>query len=706
MESCKIAQEGPKLGLATMPYEVLANIADSLNFDDVINLGRTCKALQVLLTEEHFCKNFAGVGAEDNNKPVISPKEHNSLAWEDIPIEVWSEDASAVYAPANTSLSELDSPWERIAELRKAIMCLRSQIRDRRAVLREKQLSKSVSDDAYLRYVSKDLLGSSQSYGSLSPQALLTLDELVRDCQNARDEYGPVEDECNVLEDRLGGPEFELAKLERQFYDWSITEPGMPTLIATSGNKHEWNFEEPTYHPVVAEYLSKAGDFELLHENLVDLFDQKASLEEEKESRVLCGLHLSIEDQRWLDTSQMELDNLTLKINSLKQDQSGLKHECSILKLLDEDGEPKKLQSLTFVESVSTSPPDSQSEYVKFPILCPHPGIARPDETSNITTSSINRWLLEQLQDSPLDGELLVLKGRGAAEHSSGQWCGSKEQCVLNTKYTPARVTPWHRSPSSLMKIARRSPKVITACTFMYRLMGVTASGTDHAATSAAPVLEPTILAFLGAVSVIVIYAERRHIHHVLMAFMGIMPLVCLTIGNDPTFSECQLAILWIFTAGLIVAWLKEKLTKYPRTGGLTALIILGLGVSSAASIAHSTPSLGGRYASELVLTCIGSLATTTFWSWTWLVTFHNLQIADRLEAGDYDRQVGAFTRRVFDTWINHLVTRALEALADRFFGRQEWMAGLEHKQTEVYRDVESDLGDAFAREVRAHRQQ
>ena len=43
-------------GLIFLPYEVLSNIVANLNFEDVFNLGRTCKELSFLLTEESISK--------------------------------------------------------------------------------------------------------------------------------------------------------------------------------------------------------------------------------------------------------------------------------------------------------------------------------------------------------------------------------------------------------------------------------------------------------------------------------------------------------------------------------------------------------------------------------------------------------------------------------------------------------------------------
>jgi len=50
-------------GLTKLPYEVLANVADSLDFDDVVNLGTTSKHFLFLLTEERICKSVVQVGA-------------------------------------------------------------------------------------------------------------------------------------------------------------------------------------------------------------------------------------------------------------------------------------------------------------------------------------------------------------------------------------------------------------------------------------------------------------------------------------------------------------------------------------------------------------------------------------------------------------------------------------------------------------------
>ena len=48
-------------GLITLPYEVLSNIVSNVDFNDVVNLGRSCKFFQYLHTEESISKSVVQV---------------------------------------------------------------------------------------------------------------------------------------------------------------------------------------------------------------------------------------------------------------------------------------------------------------------------------------------------------------------------------------------------------------------------------------------------------------------------------------------------------------------------------------------------------------------------------------------------------------------------------------------------------------------
>lgn len=59
-------------GLATLPYEVLANIVSNVDFDDVVSLGRSCKFFTYLHTEESICKQIVQVSGSTRSSHVFS----------------------------------------------------------------------------------------------------------------------------------------------------------------------------------------------------------------------------------------------------------------------------------------------------------------------------------------------------------------------------------------------------------------------------------------------------------------------------------------------------------------------------------------------------------------------------------------------------------------------------------------------------------
>lgn len=59
-------------GLITLPYEVLSNIVSNVDFDDIVNLGRSCKFFQYLHTEESICKSIVQVSDSMSSAHVSS----------------------------------------------------------------------------------------------------------------------------------------------------------------------------------------------------------------------------------------------------------------------------------------------------------------------------------------------------------------------------------------------------------------------------------------------------------------------------------------------------------------------------------------------------------------------------------------------------------------------------------------------------------
>jgi cell fate (sporulation/competence/biofilm development) regulator YmcA (YheA/YmcA/DUF963 family) len=344
--------------------------------------------------------------------------------------------------PNSRDDSTFDVKWPRIQTLRLDNWSLRSRIHEMRKMLREKQHVKSEADDRLLQRISKE------EFGVLPRKVDVTggeknLEELMKDCRDARGEYGPLEDDCNRLEDQLSEQEFELTRLEERFYHrWQrplITKQEGPILAAfhhrSPTNSTVLDVEEALeHHPLVTQYLSRLGDLDLLQERLVELEEEKESLEEDRDSRQRFGMSLEADDEAWLSGSQNLLDELLEKISFNEEDVKKLRQECEALGLLDENGEPTDFQSQersTFRNEDDMNAKDQISEYVKHPILLPKPG-SRPAPSNDLCTESdeesaslgerINQWILDQLRESALEVNLLARTFEGKYGEMDESW--------------------------------------------------------------------------------------------------------------------------------------------------------------------------------------------------------------------------------------------------------------------------------------------
>ena len=262
--------------------------------------------------------------------------------------------------------------------------------------------------------------------------------DLMQECELSRSEYGPLEYECNLVEDQLSRREFDLQRIEAHFFQrWQV----IPRLAlealdvpkhhhGTSGSSHfSEDGEIPEYHPLVTTLLSKKGDLELLKERLDDVDDERKFLEERGEDLERVGRSLGVEEQAWLNDSQKDRTDLIKKIHITKIEIEELRVDCMAMKLVDEEGEPTDLQfqgeeKSTFIGDEDIDPQGNTSEYAKFPLLLPNPGKEqeqvyqnnlKPDEKSDPTAGRINQWLLDRLRTSALDVNLLVrtYEGKG-----------------------------------------------------------------------------------------------------------------------------------------------------------------------------------------------------------------------------------------------------------------------------------------------------
>jgi hypothetical protein len=314
---------------------------------------------------------------------------------------------------------------QRIRRLRETIWGLRSKVQEQRVILRSKQYAKAAADDQYMQLARLKESRADQESILVSSEGR-TLQELFQDCEKARAEYGPLEDDCNALEDQLGSQEYELTRLEENFvriYNLAVPQESQPS---SPENAREGQSERSStdvyqnYHPFVAEYLSKLGDVDIFRERLERHQEEKAALEADKETRQRVNRSLTAEDEAWLGHTE-ELENDILKdLLQAEADAEELKKKCLSAGLLDESGEPKDFQTQeqeAFAGDADVDAKGQKSEYLKFPKLLPQPGTKdmkfkasapRPEEQSESAGDHINQWLLHSLRSSPLDVNLLA----------------------------------------------------------------------------------------------------------------------------------------------------------------------------------------------------------------------------------------------------------------------------------------------------------
>jgi len=119
-----------------------------------------------------------------------------------------------------------------------------------------------------------------------------------------------------------------------------------------------------------------------------------------------------------LDNYQTAVNALQKSITEAEEEAEELRKLCFSRGLVDEAGRPTEFETQeqqSFVGDVDAGA--ETSEYVKFPLLLPQPGIQRqmkfdagpiPEESSYSPGDHINQWLLHQLRSSPLDVNLLA----------------------------------------------------------------------------------------------------------------------------------------------------------------------------------------------------------------------------------------------------------------------------------------------------------
>ncbi|PMD21182.1 hypothetical protein NA56DRAFT_645877 [Hyaloscypha hepaticicola] len=376
-------------------------------------------------------------------------------------------------------------PWRRksaveilgkIRVIRTEVWRLRADIVERRNALREKQEEKSIADDAFMKYIRAAGLRKRSRKDKIEEKD--TIRNLRERCEALRNDYGPLEDDCNLLENVLNNREYEMQKLEASLEEaLNEAEPPFqqeaiyPPVRSPPASEHSESVFSQNFHPLVSEFLSKLGDVEIFRERLDWHVDEKLTLEEEKERLRRVGKSLAEADQHWLDNYAEAEAGLKQQLQEEEEEAEKLRMLCYSRGLVDEDGEPlpfEEQERKTFIAE-EVDPGSEISDFVKFPRLLHNPGSKedllpdpqlppddiKPEEIFEKTqdpSDRINSWLLQTLRSSPLDVNLLfrtcqdiglVLEGEKWQFHVLMFWYhdGSKEMAAHYSRSLSEVVT-------------------------------------------------------------------------------------------------------------------------------------------------------------------------------------------------------------------------------------------------------------------------
>jgi hypothetical protein len=111
---------------------------------------------------------------------------------------------------------------------------------------------------------------------------------------------------------------------------------------STTLREHRRNHK---FHPLVAKYLSRVGDVEILKERLDEHLEKRYILEEEKALSQALGLNLAESIQKWLDNYS---NTKTLFMDQLEEadlNVANSRQNCFSRGLVDEEGNPTDLAS-------------------------------------------------------------------------------------------------------------------------------------------------------------------------------------------------------------------------------------------------------------------------------------------------------------------------------------------------------------------------
>ena len=205
---------------------------------------------------------------------------------------------------------------------------------------------------------------------------------------------------------------------------------------------------------------------------------------------------------------------------------------------------------------------------------------------------------------------------------------------------------------------------------------------------SAAPAakLAVTLTASVGGAN----FIQRRWGGDVWLYLDLFLHFVLLILAHVSRFSNEELMVLCCYCAGTNFHWMRKKLTKLSRTGGVTALVLNALSFYTGWKVAPHIPGLEARFENYLIPKLIASLPAFAGYSAAWVATFEQTGLAQAIEDGVYNSQIQEFTAAFLRAFLLRSFERAIGVLMECLFPHGD--TGLENNPVRrPAQDIEAD---------------
>jgi len=148
-----------------------------------------------------------------------------------------------------------------------------------------------------------------------------------------------------------------------------------------------------------------------------------------------------------------------------------------------------------------------------------------------------------------------------------------------------------------------------------------------------------------------------------------VTPGALLFLAADPRISQSELVVVYSYGMVNNYLWIKHKLTKLAKTGGLHAFLIVSSSGYLAWKLIDHFPVLQERFENPLVAKAILALPTAVVSTAAWVAIIHQTGFAEAIEAGVYNPHIWDFFKGFLQGFIVRFLERAVGALTNWLFG-------------------------------------